>query len=695
MGVLGYHLPVNTAWLLGRGIQPYLIASLWMLFIFFGPSVARAADCAQQSYVLDSQADVDALASSNCMAIQQNLTITGSVRDLSQLFNLRSIGGYLHIDNADSIFRLDGLHNIESVGSDLKIKNNSSVYDISQLAKLTAVQGDLEVASNSQLDYLNGLSNITGISGSLTIDSNSDLNNLDGLSSLVSIGGTLLINNNDEWGFGIDGLSNLTSVGGSITITGNFYLADIDALSGVSEITGSVEVTSNPRLTTVTGLGSINSIGGTLTVQSNGQLSNCFGLVNVLGYPNGPPSDSVSGAITLGSNATGCNSVQEIFDRVDPPSAPLLTSIRAGDASITISASVSDSGSFPVTSLRGTCTDAQSNTYSSTSNSSTSVTVTGLTNGVGYSCQVTALSDGGESAASEPSITVTPAERPQVDPAVLWLVIKGSGYAEEDCDRAALPSPGTPTVTAGDSAVSLSWVAPTVDNGCPITGYRIQSAVSPFTTYTTVVANTSSTTTGYTVGNLTNGTAYVFRVAAINENGVGHNSARSPAVTPVSAGSPPDAGPEACLNTTEIECSGLDYGSDGRDSDGYTDRVRVPVGKVLVSELSMKPGYYYGDFVFVPDSGTQPTGVQLRSWISKTPNGAPLTGDGCAIISGFEGRLYWDQTSEVAFACQLDDGGGRYFWNIAACNAPAYDLTCSQGIPASQSVGLYLRSRLF
>lgn len=677
---------MNTAWLSDRGVQPYLIVNCWILFFFLGPSIARAADCAQQSYVLDSQADVDALSSGNCSAIQQNLQITGSVNDLGALFNLRSIGGYLHIDNADSVYDLDGLHNIESVGSDLKIRNNSSLNDISQLTKLTTVQGDLEVASNSQLNYLTGLSNITGVSGSLTIDSNSDLNNLDGLSSLVSIGGTLLINNNDEWGFDIDGLSNLTSVGGSITITDNFYLADIDALSGVSEITGSVEVASNSRLTTVAGLGSINSIGGALTVQSNGQLSNCFGLVNVLGYPNGPPSDFVSGAITLGGNATGCNSVQEIFDRVDPPSAPLLTSIRAGDAAITIDVSVIDTGSFPVTSLRGTCTDAQSNTYTSTSNSSTSVTVTGLTNEVGYSCQVTALSDGGESAASEPSITVTPAERPQVDPAVLWLVIKGSGYVEEDSCLISNP-PGAPSVTAAEDRVTLSWAPPAVDNDCPIAGYQIQYATSPYTSYQTVVANTGSTSTTYTVAGLTYGTTYVFRVAAIYSTGVDSYSGPSEEVTLI----PSTGGNGKCTNTPDIACSGYDFGSAGRDSGGNSVRVDVPAGQVLVSELSMKSGNYFGILKFVPtSSGLPDDGSQLRSWISSTPNGTPLTGEYCAFISRFEGSFYWDQTGSIGFACQLPLNGGSYFWNLAACTAPPFDLTCSQGTPASGPVGLYL-----
>lgn len=414
------------------GVLPYFLAVL----------PAHASDCPQQSYVLDSASDVDVLAN-GCSSIQQNLTITGSaVDDLSELFNLRSIGGDLTIDDADSLANLDGLHNLESVGGDLRIKNNFNLIDVSQLSKITVVQGDLEIFSNYRLTTVTGFGAVGSVGGSLSVESNQALRDLDGFSALSAVGGDLQIIDNDEYyytGFDIDGLNNLSSVGGSLNITGNYYLTDIDALSGLGAINGSVIIQGNARLTNVSGFGGVSSVGGDLTVQSNSQLSSCIGLINVLGYPNGPPNDAVTGTITIASNAAGCSSVEDIFDGVDPPSAPVLTSIRAGDGQIVIGASVADAGSFPVTGLKGTCSDTENNTHTSTSDSASSVTVKGLTNGVAYTCQVRALSDGGESEPSGTSISVTPAERPRVDPAVLWLVMKGSGYVEDDSDNDGVP----------------------------------------------------------------------------------------------------------------------------------------------------------------------------------------------------------------------------------------------------------------
>jgi N,N-dimethylformamidase beta subunit-like protein/fibronectin type III domain protein len=95
--------------------------------------------------------------------------------------------------------------------------------------------------------------------------------------------------------------------------------------------------------------------------------------------------------------------------------------------------------------------------------------------------------------------------------------------------------PGAPTGVTGvrrDSAVALSWTAPSSNGGSAISGYRI-------TPYISGVAQTPVVTdypvTSYTVTGLTNGTTYTFAVAAINGVGTGPNSAQSPPVTPTAA----------------------------------------------------------------------------------------------------------------------------------------------------------------
>jgi hypothetical protein len=88
------------------------------------------------------------------------------------------------------------------------------------------------------------------------------------------------------------------------------------------------------------------------------------------------------------------------------------------------------------------------------------------------------------------------------------------------------------TVTAGNAQASLSWTAPTgVIAQAPITDYVVQFSSDSGSTWSTF-ADAVSTTASVTVTGLTNGTAYVFRVAAINGVGVGAFTAASAAVTP-------------------------------------------------------------------------------------------------------------------------------------------------------------------
>ena len=96
--------------------------------------------------------------------------------------------------------------------------------------------------------------------------------------------------------------------------------------------------------------------------------------------------------------------------------------------------------------------------------------------------------------------------------------------------------PGTPTslsATAGNAQVSLAWTAPADNGGTAITDYAVQFSSDSGATWSTFADGTSSATSA-TVTGLTNGTAYVFRVAAINAAGTGAYTAASSSVTPAS-----------------------------------------------------------------------------------------------------------------------------------------------------------------
>ncbi len=214
----------------------------------------------------------------------------------------------------------------------------------------------------------------------------------------------------------------------------------------------------------------------------------------------------------------------EIVAPATPPSAPQGTPLALpGDGSVTLSWSApADSGSSPVTGYRVTpwvcpvapncLTDGTPQTPVTFNSTATTQTITGLTNGQLYKFQVAAISDAGT---GPNSVMSTP-------------VVAGA--------------PGRPGVWAqresGDGQVTISGVAP-ADNGSPITGYVITPYIGGVA-QTPQVFNNPSTT--QTVTGLTNGTAYTFRVAAINARGTGPASAPGQPITVGLPGAPAFSG---------------------------------------------------------------------------------------------------------------------------------------------------------
>jgi len=101
--------------------------------------------------------------------------------------------------------------------------------------------------------------------------------------------------------------------------------------------------------------------------------------------------------------------------------------------------------------------------------------------------------------------------------------------------------PGAPTGvsgTRGNAQVSLTWTAPGDTGGLALTDYVIQYSSNSGGSWTTFSDGTS-TNTYATVTGLTNGTSYIFRVAAVNNIGQGNYSTASSAVIPATTPSAP------------------------------------------------------------------------------------------------------------------------------------------------------------
>ena len=122
-----------------------------------------------------------------------------------------------------------------------------------------------------------------------------------------------------------------------------------------------------------------------------------------------------------------------------------------------------------------------------------SYTVTGLNNGTEYRFQVRGRNSAGDGGPSE-EVSETP--------------------------KAVAPdAPTNVSATAGDKLVTLAWSAPADSGGEPIAGYEYNHKPQATADYPATWVATGGTQTTVTVHDLANGTAYDFKVRAVNRLG--------------------------------------------------------------------------------------------------------------------------------------------------------------------------------
>ncbi len=110
----------------------------------------------------------------------------------------------------------------------------------------------------------------------------------------------------------------------------------------------------------------------------------------------------------------------------------------------------------------------------------------------------------------------------------------GSGMVVVRYRAGGVGTPGAPTGvtgTAGTGSADVEWTAPASDGGSAITGYAVEQSTDGGATWVDAPMCTG-TALACTVTGLTNGTGYVFRVSATNDNGTGPWSDPSETVTP-------------------------------------------------------------------------------------------------------------------------------------------------------------------
>ena len=173
-------------------------------------------------------------------------------------------------------------------------------------------------------------------------------------------------------------------------------------------------------------------------------------------------------------------------------------------------------------------------------------------------------------------------------------------------NNSTITVPGAPTrliATAnGQTIINLYWTTPVSNGGSPITGYRIEIFPNGVFNWTTLVADTTSTSTTYSHTGLAAGTTRYYRVSAINANGTGEpsNTAKVTTGAPPVPGAPTDLSATAS-GTTQIDLSWTAPADDGGSPittygihvspDGRTDwRTRAGNPNTTYSQIQLAPG---------------------------------------------------------------------------------------------------------
>ena len=205
--------------------------------------------------------------------------------------------------------------------------------------------------------------------------------------------------------------------------------------------------------------------------------------VTISGLTNGTSYNVYLKAVNARGDSSASTSVSVTPSTT--PSAPTSLSATAGDGQATISFTPGSNGGSAITNYKYSL-DGTTYTALSPIDSSSPITISGLTNGTSYTVYLKAVNARGDSSAST-SVSVTPSTTPS--------------------------APTSLTATAGDGQTTISFTAGS-DGGSAITNYKYSL---DGTNYTALSPTDSSSPV--TISGLTNGTSYTVYLKAVNANG--------------------------------------------------------------------------------------------------------------------------------------------------------------------------------
>ena len=234
-----------------------------------------------------------------------------------------------------------------------------------------------------------------------------------------------------------------------------------------------------------------------------------------------------------------------------PPSAPRSLVVSRNLASLSLSwQEPSDLGFVPILNHEYSFNNGDS--WGSLNTTSISSTIAGLPHCTSYTLIIRAVNVAGNGAQSTPA--------------------SNSTFCKPS-------TPAAPGVAASERKVTVSWIAP-ANGGTSITGYAIQRSTNGGSSWSQVTSNTNSTATSLT-DSVSNNTAYIYRVAAINAVDTGTYSGASVSVTPVV---PPPSG--VTKGTVTASQASFSWNASGSAHLASSNKYRVYRGTTYIGQTN-------------------------------------------------------------------------------------------------------------
>lgn len=318
-----------------------------LIFTFIFVQNANAQTCTAPSFKSQQQIDDFKIQNPNCKTISGNVNINGSdITNLNGLFGISSIKGNFTISKNPVLTNLIGLESLVSVGGRLDISDNPALQDVSGLESLTTLTDGINVTSNSSLTNFSALKSLSYVGPYLRVVYNKSLTSIEGFNKITSVSDFLSIGGNDSLE-SLAGLENITWAR-EVSISLNNKLRSLNGLRSLTKTTGYFYISDNPLLTDLQGLNRLKSVSNYFNITSNDALTSLSGLdsltkadILIIGSSKNLSSCSVkaicslisnnSDPVSIFSNASGCNSVEEVSYFCSSATAPIRINAGGSD----------------------------------------------------------------------------------------------------------------------------------------------------------------------------------------------------------------------------------------------------------------------------------------------------------------------------------------------------------------------------